>query len=281
MKRPRSRLLVIGAFFAAVAAFATVAGLSCAPKSDETPSQRCVPGKEYYCRCPDRSEGQWVCQEDYTFSACEPCDSLDSPYPTGSATTDPDPPDTDPPDTGPPPKCGDGVVQKDEDCDDGNTNDNDGCNGACRLSGSTPATSRSCPGLEVHVWGTRKATYTGWTTGSTNTGSASPPCSEGGKQVTGETSADRVFHVFAHAAGTMTVATRGTTFDHFIYVTNECKDRGKGEGASSMLACANATSTNEGETLVLPVEADQDVTVFVDGTGTSTGNFTVDFSIED
>ena len=90
-----------------------------------------------------------------------------------------------------------------------------------------------------------------------------------------------MFHVFAHAAGTMTIATRGATFDHFLYATNECKDRSKGEGPSAMLACANATSTNEGETLLLPVEPDQDVTVFVDGAGKSAGNFTVDFSIED
>jgi cysteine-rich repeat protein len=30
------------------------------------------------------------------------------------------------------PRCGDGIVQEDEDCDDGNRLDGDGCGSACR-----------------------------------------------------------------------------------------------------------------------------------------------------
>lgn len=272
MTRLRPHHLLVGAWLTAIA---VPAGLSCAPKDEKQPAKPCVPGNEYYCRCPDRSEGQWTCLEDYTFGPCGPCDSY-HPYPPGTVPDEPDPPDVDPPAS----TCGDGVVQEDEDCDDANTDDGDGCSSKCRLAGSTPPASRSCPGLEVHVWGTRKATYTGWTTGSTNTGSASPACSDGGKEVTGDKSVDRVFHVFAHASGTMTIATRATTFDNFLYATEACKDRGKGEGPSTVLACVNATATNGGETLVFPVEAGQDFTVFVDGASPAAGNFTADFSID-
>ncbi len=57
---------------------------------------------------------------------------------TDSDTGDSAPPDSDPPDAGPPPGCGDGVVQPDEACDDGDAN-SDVAPDACRLDCTLPA----------------------------------------------------------------------------------------------------------------------------------------------
>lgn len=263
-----------GAIFGtAVSIFVGVAALAsgCSSSKNDTPAPSgCTPGKSYYCRCADRSEGTWTCIDGRTFDECQPCAApLPDPIPDPPSETE---------DAGPLPRCGDGVVDPGEDCDDANTNDTDGCNQQCKLAGSSPPAARACPGLPVHVWGTQKATYVGWTTGAPNTGAVTPACPGKGTNVTGERAPDRVFFVTAHTSGTMTVATRGTSFDNLIYATTQCKDRSK-EGPSTSVACVNEVSTTEGETLKFPVESGQTFTVFVDGSGTAAGNVTVDFSI--
>ena len=75
--------------------------------------------------------------------------------------------------------CGDKIVQDGEDCDDGNKVEDDGCDSTCHLSGSNPITTRSCPGLDTHVW-SKPVTYVGTTIGSTFRGNLSPNCKSDG-----------------------------------------------------------------------------------------------------
>jgi cysteine-rich repeat protein len=67
-------------------------------------------------------------------------------YGSDDSTGDPPDDDPDPPDDGeepcegdecPPGTCGDGATGSDEDCDDGNTDDHDGCSSACEIEDDT------------------------------------------------------------------------------------------------------------------------------------------------
>ena len=273
------------AFASAIASFLVFAaiGFGCATSTGSTDTGvRCTPGNYVYCRCKNREEGTKLCKEDgRSFETCDPCES-----PTNPAL--PDDPNKPPVeveagrDVVQPPSrtCGDKIVQDGEDCDDGNKVDDDGCDGACHLAGTNPLASRSCPGLDVHVW-SKPVTYVGTTLGSTNTGSAKPTCSgtSGGNPTTGAAAADRVFHVTAHKTGSMSVATTDTNYDSFLYVTNACIPAANGDLA--YLACMNGANGTGGETMQFPVTAGTAYSVIVDGAGISQqqGAFRVTFSI--
>lgn len=246
---------------------------ACSSASSAAPTL-CKPNSESYCRCQDRSEGQKTCASDGSgYGKCEPCESNQNPeVPLG-------------PDDGDGghvmPTCGDGIVQEDEDCDDKNGNDSDGCDSHCHLSGDNPAASRSCPGLDIHVW-SEPVVYATTTVGSTNTAAAAPSCpsATGHSAVSGSTSSDRVFHVTAHRTGTMTVTTNQADFDHWIYASKSCVPINPGNEYNTYVACANQAASNESETVSFPVEAGKGYTVFVDGVLASQGAFGISFKIE-
>ncbi len=93
----------------------------------------CNPGDELPCICPDGKAGTQVCLAGGgELSACE-CGTADS----DTGTTDPTAADsgtTDPTTGGP--TCGNGVLDEDEECDDGNINNGDQCLTDCTLPAS-------------------------------------------------------------------------------------------------------------------------------------------------
>ncbi len=269
--------------FAGLLIFAAIA-VGCATSTGNVDTGvRCTPGNYVYCRCKNREEGTKLCKEDgRSFETCDPCETPDNP-------AEPDNPDKPPievvdagKDVTQPPhgSCGDGIIEEGEDCDDSNKVDDDGCDGTCHLSGTNPLATRSCPGLDVHVW-SKPVTYVGTTLGSTNTGSAKPTCSgtSGANPTTGAAAADRIFRVTAHKTGSMTVATTDTNYDSFLYVTNACVPAANGDLA--YLACMNGANGTGGETMQFPVTDGQVYSVIVDGAGISQqqGAFRVTFSI--
>lgn len=259
-----------------IANVALLAG-ACSSKTVETTPNRCPPGRLVYCRCADMSEGSKTCNASGTGfdEPCNPCsadnpevEESDEPFPglldAGDGSVE-EPADT----------CGDGVVQDGEDCDDGNGDEEDGCDASCRLAGVDPASSRTCPGLDVHVW-SAPVTWTSTTDGSPNTATASPACAGGGTTTTGSTAPDRVLRVTAHRSGTMTVATTGASFNCFLHAARECVS-----GTNTTIACANNRAAIGDETMTLPVESGATYTVFIDGAGISQqqGAFGVSLSI--
>ncbi|MBX3189791.1 MAG: hypothetical protein KF819_22390 [Labilithrix sp.] len=272
----RTFLLLFACAFAALA-------IACTAKSAATKKAgRCTAGNYVFCRCADRNEGTKLCNEDgETFGKCEPCETDENPE--LPEEEDPDPrPDRDAGDTDAPAPatCGDKIVQDGEDCDDGNKNNDDGCDDTCHLAGSDPLASRSCPGLDVHVW-SKPVMLVSTTLGSSNTGQASPTCTgQVGNSTTGAAAQDRVFKVTAHKTGTMKVVTSDTNYDSFLYVTDNCSPGPQGQ--LSYLACVNGANGTGGETLLFPVTAGKSYSVLVDGAGISNQNgaFRVTFSMQ-
>ena len=227
---------------------------------------KCTPGNYVFCRCQDREEGTKLCNEDgHSFGKCEPCETATNPV----LPDDPNnpPPDLDGGDPDAQPSnatCGDKVVQDGEDCDDGNKVEDDGCDSTCHLAGGNPLPTRSCPGLDTHVW-SKPVTYVGTTVGSTFRGNLSPNCkSDGVNPTSGSSGPDRVFNVTAHKTGNMTVTTTDTDYDSLIYVTQSCVNA---PTAITYLKCAHNTIGVGGETMTFPVTAGQSYSVIVDGAG--------------
>lgn len=271
--------------FASAAFLTFVPSSGCASATEDSSATVCKPGKTYFCRCLNRQEGTHLCKADgVSYEACEPCDELSG----GNDNPDQDRPklrldagrdaetETSPPED----SCGDGIVQNAEECDDGNADGDDGCDANCHLSGVDPPASRSCPGMDVHVW-TAPVVYAGTTVGSTNTATAKPACvglADSGV-ASGSTSPDRVFRVIAHRTGTMRVAISNTTFNSFLYVTTSCEPDTKGN--VSYVKCINSAAGALDEVLAFEVETGSAYSVVVDGAGLSQqGEFRAAFSIE-
>ncbi|MBX3206150.1 MAG: hypothetical protein KF764_13855 [Labilithrix sp.] len=255
------------------------------PKTKE--DSLCSPGNYVFCRCRDRQDGAKLCKDDgQSFGPCEPCESYDNPegpLEPGDPTPDEPLPDPDGGQPDPNGSCGDGVVQRGEDCDDKNTNETDGCDSSCKLAGATPQKTVGCPGLDVHVWGgTHKPTLAGTTTNSGNR-KVKTTCgsSTGSTPTSGASSEDRVFKVMAHKTGSMTVAVTDTSYNAFLYVAETCPS-----DDVEWIACANKVDGVGNETVTLPVDEGKTYYVFVDGALPSNldttklkGNFRVTFSI--
>jgi cysteine-rich repeat protein len=270
------RSTVLRLTFAGLATLAAFAG--CASSTGSGKAEKvCTPGNYVFCRCANREEGTKLCNDEGTgFGKCEPCETPDNPE-LPDADPFPPPDASDARTDGPPSAtCGDKIVQDGEDCDDGNKVDSDGCDQQCKLAGADPLATRSCPGLEVHVWSS-PVVYDGTTTGSPNTAS-SPTCpsAEGNTPTTGAAAGDRVFKVTVHKTGTLKVTTSNTSYNNYLYASDGCK-----AGENAYLACANKVDGVGGESISLPVQAGKTYTVFVDGAGISgnTGTFRVTFSM--
>lgn len=275
-----AKAVTLAASLVGLAGSLVVVETGCSSKNEAKSASGCTPGEAYYCRCADRSEGEWICNDDgQTFGRCEPCETDDNPA-LPSEEYEPIPERDAGGGDASKAVCGNTVVEAGEDCDDGNSSDEDGCTATCRLGGANPPASRSCPGLGVHVWGDREAVYTGTTAGSPNTSAVKPACPAGGSSASGSAASDRVFAITAHKTGTLTAKTTNTAFNNLLYASTTCHDRNKNQGENDQLACANASSGTEGETLTFPVEDGHTYTVVVDGVLTDEGTFTIGFSIE-
>ncbi len=93
---------------------AAVLASACSAPED-TSTKRCDPGVLTFCRCPDNSPGLHACDSSgETFGECMSQD--------GSACPTRPPTDA---------KCGNGVLDANEECDDGNFADDDDCTSLC------------------------------------------------------------------------------------------------------------------------------------------------------
>lgn len=273
---------------------AAVLGLFLACSSTpEKKSTLCTPNKPSYCRCQDRNQGEKVCAADgKSFGKCEPCETFDNPEgpllpgdPGYEGDDDDNPfPEIDsgsehPDDSGAtePPSCGDGKVQTGEDCDDENANNDDGCNDKCKLAGTKPEATASCPGLNVDVWGgEHKPTLSTTTAGSGKRKTKDLCAASGSTASDGSGAADRVFHVTAHKPGTMYVSVTGATFNAYLYVAKDCDP-----ATEIATKCVNKENQVGDETLTFGVTANTSYTVFVDGAESGAeGDFKVTFSIQ-
>lgn len=277
-------------FFLAGALFAVFVACSSTPTKAKT---LCTPNKASYCRCQDRNQGEKVCAADgKSFGTCDPCETFDNPegplYPgdpgyNGSGDdddiVDPDVDGGDDPDGGKtePAKCGDGKVQTGEDCDDGNADNDDGCSDTCKLSGAKPEATASCPGLNVDVWGGEHRPTLATTTVGSGKRKTSALCAASGSTATdGSGAADRVFHVTAHANGTLNVAVKNASFNAYLYVAADCDP-----ASVTSTKCINKIAAAGDETLAFGATSGKSYTVFVDGADTGAeGTFTVTFSIQ-
>ena len=276
MQHPRSSFLpslprlprVVGLALAGALGLAIISsGCASSTSATDTGAVKCTPGNYVFCRCQNREEGTKLCNDDgHSFGRCEPCETATNPVL-------PDDPNHPPPEVdggnadarATSATCGDKIVQDGEDCDDGNKVEDDGCDSTCHLSGINPITTRSCPGLDTHVWA-KPVTYVGTTVGAPLNGSVSPNCkSDGMNPTSGAAGPDRIFHVTAHKTGNMTVTTTDTDYDCLLYVTQACSTT----APITYLQCAHNTIGVGGETMTFPVTAGQSYSLFVDGAGIS------------
>ncbi len=274
------RSILVGSF-----ALASLLGVACSSESKATggtsSDKICTAGAYVYCRCANRDEGTKLCHDDGKgFDKCEPCESdgnpEDSSYEGGYVPDDKTPVDQDSGPVGG--KCGDKLVTEGEECDDGNTDDTDGCDQNCKLAGSDALSSRSCPGMAVHVFAA-PVQFTTTTLGAPNTTSVTTACpsAAGNNPTTGAAASDRIFAVTAHRTGLMTVSTSDTNFDNWIYVVSGACTAG---AQASYLGCSNKVAGAGAESLQVPVEAGKTYSVVIDGVLTSQGAFRVKMQIE-
>jgi cysteine-rich repeat protein len=254
--------LGVGVATALACSDTTSTGVRCTGAS----GQAYKPGQEILCRCADRTDGTRICQDDGTLSRCEPCfaELLDD---GGIEEYDVGPP------SDAPLGCGDGRVDPEELCDDGNLKDGDLCDSQCRPVGNPPA-ARTCPGQEVHVWSTA-VNLSGDTSVYAPTNSMSPACdADSGNSASGSLAGDRIYGVVAHGNGNMVITISNATFNQLLYVREKCEDRGA-------ITCANRFGSNSGETLTFPVKEGEKRFVVVDGDGVSaTGKFNIKFELQ-
>jgi cysteine-rich repeat protein len=174
--------------------------------------------------------------------------------------------------------CGDGKVDTNEACDDGNKIEGDGCSNSCQRVDGDPTTASGCPGQAVSVWPGR--TVQG--KGSTNNGLANTFTRTGSSCIVSATNnlnaaPDHIYEVTARGAGTLKVTlTPEPGVNLMLVARSSCADPAT-QGANM---CANNGEAGAAETLSLPVTAGQKVAVAVDGAGTVGNKGTYDISFQ-
>lgn len=171
--------------------------------------------------------------------------------------------------------CGDGKIDTNEACDDGNKTEGDGCSNSCKNPNGDPTSAGSCPGQPVHVWSGQTVTGSGSTTtlanNFTNTGTS---CTVSTSSL--NTAPEHVYEVTAHAAGTLVVTATPVeaNFNIQLVARSTCAT------PSSQTACANSTSAGAAETMNVTVANNQKVYVAVDGTVGTRGSYNISFRIQ-
>lgn len=159
--------------------------------------------------------------------------------------------------------CGDGQLDPDESCDDGNAKAGDGCSPTCQPDGY-PSDAATCPGQPIHLW-SLPVDVSATTAKFANTYKAS--CGGGGGR-------DAVYQVVAHRSGQLVASIESADFDTVLYARSSPCTTGK------ELACSNGVKGLGGDVLYTPVELGQTVYLFVDGYKYGKGTFHLDLRIE-
>ncbi len=175
-----------------------------------------------------------------------------------------------------PPTCGNGILEGAETCDDGGTDDGDGCDATCKVE---PITSRStCSDAEaITLVETAPGTYAmSLASGTTNllansnmttSSSSTDPCFAPGRNA--------FFKVTAPTAGVLRATAKSSAFDVVLnYRKPTCAL------LTAPFMCANNSERGNEETLATPVAAGEIVYVVVDSKGANDfGRFTLDVSL--
>ena len=153
--------------------------------------------------------------------------------------------------------CGDGVVSGSEECDDGNTEDGDGCSAGCNIEGGG-----ECPTTTTSTVGDAAVTGNSCDAGDVD---AAPSCgatADGG---------DYAVEFTAPGDGTYTFDTANDArdFDTILYARDAC--------GGAELACNDDTDGIASE-LTLELTAGETVVVYVSGFGAACGEFALDIS---
>jgi cysteine-rich repeat protein len=185
------------------------------------------------------------------------------------------------------PGCGDGREQPvtGEECDDGNTDDGDGCSSTCHLEFcgdgiAQPGIGEQCDGGDDSMCpegcqsdcrcphgacvGTTEIPPEGGTFFGTTSGSdtESAPC-------VADTGPEKVFAWTPARSGVATIDTCGSSYDTVLYVREAiCED------TSRDIAC-NDDFCGVGSSVFPEVQAGTTYFIFVDGFGASSGSFTL------
>lgn len=177
--------------------------------------------------------------------------------------------------------CGDGTVDENEACDDGNKVEDDGCSNNCKQVNGNPVSGGSCPGHPVDVWSGQTVTGTGTTNSYGNAWNA-PSSSTCGTTMSGTNDyQDHVYAVTPHANGTLVVSVTapavGTLANHMISARRTCANP-----ETDKTLCTNAGGAGVGETLSIAATKDQTVFVTVDGGGSTNnkGDYKVSFKLD-
>lgn len=160
-------------------------------------------------------------------------------------------------DLGGPAVCGNFAVEGAEACDDGNMNDNDGCDSDCTVEGTCGRT------LDLAAIGT--ADPGGTITFSTDTLSGSDT-QQG--DCGGDGSNDMVFAYTPTTDGILMVDTEGSSFDTVIYVRTTC------DSVASEILCDDDGGTSSGASAAsVMVTHGVPLFIVVDGYSGDSGNF--------
>lgn len=173
--------------------------------------------------------------------------------------------------------CGDGKVDTNEACDDGNKVEGDGCSNSCQRVDGDPTTASSCPGHPVHVWPGK--TVQG--NGSTNNGLANTFTKTGSSCIVStnnlNAAPDHVYEVTAQGSGTLRVTVTPEPGANLMLVARSTCADPTTQGATM---CKNDGQAGVAETMSFAVTAGQKVAVAVDGAGTSGNKGTYDISFQ-
>ncbi|HEU4411109.1 MAG TPA: hypothetical protein VFS43_38000 [Polyangiaceae bacterium] len=189
----------------------------------------CTPFERRFCRCADGvTQGSQACARDgRSYTECGPCADDDPSEPTPTAT----------------PACGNGRLERGEQCDDGNTDDGDQCPADCRRR--APTSGDGCGGFEAAPLSPGQ---------EVESRQSLEGAADDARGSCGGEGPDVVFAFAPKAPGTLevTMTPDGPALDAVLYVRRgACDD----EGGQPAGGCRDAAGGGEGEALSVTVEA--------------------------
>ncbi len=169
--------------------------------------------------------------------------------------------------------CGNGIIDGTEQCDDGGTEDDDGCSATCQLETHGPKTCASAEAVTLTPTGapgTYSATLARGTTGY----SASHNFTTTTNHVCQAPGREAYFAVTAPVAGILRAKVQSSALDAVLGFREPCATSG------TPLACGNAAPKGSLETLATPIAAGETLWVVVDTASTTDfGRFTLDLEL--